>query len=97
MKDTPKSILTAGDDDASPAYLFFSRADATLHAVTRHPSGDNLPKLEAPEGWVFDGVIALGVREALPLSIAPEPVLRGLLADGYFLWADRSNPRGTSQ
>jgi hypothetical protein len=93
----PKAILTAGDDDASPAYLFNSRSDPLLHAITRHPSGANLPPLETPDEWVFDGLIALGIREALPVRIAPEPVLRGLLSDGYFVWRDRSNPRGTSQ
>ena len=97
MTEAPKSITTAGDDDAAPAYLFYSRADPALHAATRDPTGDNLTTHGAPEGWVFDGVVALGVREALPLSIAPEPVLRGLLADGYFIWRDRANPRGTSQ
>ena len=44
----PKAILTAGDDDASRAYLFNSRSDPLLHAITRHPSGANLPRLETP-------------------------------------------------
>ena len=97
MKNAPRSIISAGDDDTAPAYLFYSRSDASVHAVTRHPTGGNLPGDHAPEGWSFDGMIALGVREAMPLKIAPEPVLRGLLADGYFIWREGSNPKGTSQ
>jgi hypothetical protein len=94
---TPKAILSAGEDDALPAYLFFSKADPSVHAVSRHPTGENLRAHDAPQGWVCDGMFALGVREAMPVQIAPEPVLRGLANVGYFIWRDGSNPKGTSQ
>jgi len=28
----------------------------------------------------------LGVREPMPASIEPEPVIRGIAADGYYVW-----------
>ncbi len=90
-------ILTAGDDDATHAYLFASRSDPKTRAVTRDPQGANLPATHATSGWVFEAAFALGVREAMPVHIAPEPVLRGLQAAGYFIWRDGSNPKGTSQ
>jgi len=62
----PKAILTAGDDDASRAYLFNSRSDPLLHAITRHPSGANLPRLETPTNGC-DGLIALGVSDGVDM------------------------------
>ena len=97
MTDFAKPILTAGDDDTTRAYLFASRSDPATHAITRDPEGGNLPASDAPSGWVFERAFALGVREAPPAHIAPEPVLRGLQAVGYFVWYDGSNPKGTSQ
>lgn len=96
MSTSAPPVLSTGDDDASTAYLFYCRQDPTIHAVSRDPRGVNIPIREASE-WVLDRMIALGVREAMPLHIAPEPVLRGLEADGFFIWKDRSNPMGTSQ
>jgi hypothetical protein len=68
----PKGILSAGEDDASLVKRSNTPCDHS------HPSGANLPPLEVDE-CVFDRLIALRVREALPVRIAPEPVLRGLL------------------
>jgi hypothetical protein len=90
-------ILSAGTDDTSPAYLFRRREDPSLHAISRDPTGANLPTDGTTGGWVFDGMVALGVREALPLPVNPEPLLRGLMSDGFYVWQDRSNPSGTSQ
>jgi hypothetical protein len=97
MNRSTPPILSSGDDDASAAYLFYGRQDPTIHAVSRDATGANIPTEGAPQGWVLDQRIALGVREAMPVHIAPEPVLRGLHANGFFIWRDRSNPVGTSQ
>jgi hypothetical protein len=91
------AVLSSGDDDATRAYLFRASSDPAVYAVTRQPNGANLPTLDGQAEWVFDREFALGVREAMPIHVAPEPVLRGLLADGYFLWCKGSNPVGTSQ
>lgn len=97
MTDTHNPILSSGDNDATRAYLFHAPDDPQTHAVTRDSLGANLPPLKSDKDWVFDREFALGVREMMPINVAPEPVLRGLLADGYFVWCERSNPVGTSQ
>lgn len=97
MTEPENPILSSGDDDARRAYIFRARNDLGMHAVTCDPVGANLPLVDAAGGWVFDGAFALGVREAMPIHIAPEPVLRGLQREGFFVWCDGSNPRGTSQ
>jgi len=95
MKSEP--ILSSGETDATRAYLFHGERDRALHAVSRDPSGANLPTVDEAGGWVAEGHFALGVWEPMPVHIAPEPVLRGLKADGYFVWRDGGNPVGTSQ
>jgi hypothetical protein len=95
--NAPNAVLSSGDDDATRAYLFRASNDPAIYAVTRQPIGDNLPALDGQAEWVLDREFALGVREAMPIHLAPEPVLRALRADGYFLWSQGSNPVGTSQ
>jgi hypothetical protein len=89
--------LSSGDDDATQAYLFRASNDPAVYAVTQHPLGANLPTLDGPAKWAFEREFALGIREAMPIHVSPEPVLRGLLAQGYFVWCSGSNPVGTSQ
>lgn len=96
MSDTHNPILSSGGDDVTRAYLFRARSDPSTYAVTREPLGSNLPPAETG-GWVLDREFALGIREAMPIHVAPEAVLRGLLARGYFVWSEGSNPMGTSQ
>ena len=95
MTDTHNRVLSSGDNDATAAYLFRASDDPSTHAVTRDALGANLPP--ATGGWTFDREFALGVREAMPINVAPEPVLRGLVVHGFFVWSDPSNPKGTSQ
>jgi len=97
MSNQSVGVFTAGDDDATTAFLFVSRGDPSTYAGTRDPDGGNLPEAGAASGWVLKQEFALGVREAMPVHVAPEPVLRGLEADGYFIWREGSNPKGTSQ
>lgn len=97
MKDAARTVISAGEDDATTAYLFVSRGDPSIHAVTRDPQGANLPSDGGALTWQRKGSFALGVREAMPLHISPEPVLRSLEAQGFFIWREGSNPRGTSQ
>ncbi len=97
MRDASHMILSSGDEDATPAFLFVSRDDPETYAVSRDPEGGNLPSKGAESGWAHQGQFSLGVREAMPVHIAPEPVLRGLEANGFYVWRDGSNPEGTSQ
>ena len=97
MSDTHNAILSSGEYDTRRAYLFRARNDPGTHAVTLDAAGSNLPSDPEAGGWTFDREFALGVREVMPVNVAPEPVQRGLVADGYFVWTDHSNPNGTSQ
>ena len=41
----------------------------------------------------------LGVQHPVPAAIAPEPILRGIAAQGYYIWRGgyEGQPKGTSQ
>lgn len=95
MTKADEPIHAGSGGDATAAYLFRGPGHGT-YAVTLDPEGRNLPALNSG-GWAFDREIALGVWEALPVPIAPEPVIRGVRAHGFYVWQDNSNPKGTSQ
>lgn len=97
MTDTHNPNMACGGDDTTTAYLFKASGNCSVHAVTRDALGSNLPAQDSGGAWVFDREFALGVREVMSINVAPEPVLRGLAADGYFVWCEGSNPVGTSQ
>jgi hypothetical protein len=88
----------AADTDAEDAYLFECDCEP-LFAITRDATGSNLPPRSCPQGWRFNSAFALGVREVMPRTINPEPVLRGLRAVGYYIWREGyvRNPLGTTQ
>jgi hypothetical protein len=86
--------MTELSEDATKVYLFVNSFEM-LNAVTRRRNGDNLPVLGGE--WVFKRELVLGVQEPLAAGIDPEPVLRGLRANGFFVWHDAHNPFGTSQ
>lgn len=89
-------IGPALDDDASRAFLFES-VDGGHLGVSLDRSGANLPR-DNGEQWVMRTEFALGVHEAVPAAIDPEPILRGLKAEGFFVWrAHRTRPFGTAQ
>jgi hypothetical protein len=81
--------------EAVEAYLF-QCDDSGLYAVSLDASGRNLPRNACAEGWCFRAAFALGVRDAVPASIPPEPILRGIRDLGYYIWRE-GRPHGTSQ
>lgn len=82
------------DVDATPAFLFESE-DGRFFGVSLRPHGDDLPP---DRRWLRRSKFALGVHEAVPAAIDPEPLLRGVKANGYFVWtANRTQPFGTAQ
>jgi hypothetical protein len=84
--------------DAQAAYLF-QCGDEELFAVSADKDGANLPRNTCPQGWHLRKEFRLGVQEPVPAAISPEPILRGILAKGYYIWrAGSANaPKGTSQ
>jgi hypothetical protein len=86
------------DVDARPAFLF-QCGDSDLWAAALDGSGAVLPKQRCKEGWVMRRKFFLGVHEPVPAAIDPEPIIRGIGADGYYLWCqgNTSKPHATSQ
>jgi hypothetical protein len=81
--------------DSRKAYLFQSEGTDWL-AVALEPAGDLLPRDKGP--WTMKLPFWLGVHEALPFEADPEPILRGIVANGYFAWREgHTLPFGTSQ
>jgi hypothetical protein len=82
-------------DDATMAYLF-QCGESDLFAVSKDRTGANIPRARCAEGWLLRNKFRLGVREPVPASIQPEPILRGIAAEGYYIWR-RGSMHGTSQ
>jgi hypothetical protein len=82
-------------DDARQVFLFLNSEEG-LFAITRNKNGANLPLISGD--WKFEKEMTLGVQEPLEAGIDPEPVIRGLRADGYFIWPVKNiEPFGTGQ
>jgi hypothetical protein len=88
-------VPTYADADAVSAYLF-QCDDNSLYAISLDATGRNIPRDACGEGWRFRVAFALGVHEAIPASIPPEPVLRGIRAVGYYIWREGAS-YGTTQ
>jgi hypothetical protein len=99
MPDDPMPDVPMDDDpmhdDATTAFLF-QCGENDLFAVSRDRSGANIPTADCVGGWLLRDTFLLGVREPVPAAIGPEPILRGIAADGYFIWA-AGKMHGTSQ
>ncbi len=79
---------SAGDVDARPAHLFRS---GDHFAVSLDPTGSNIP-LDGYEKWEHVSEFELGVHEAVPAAMNPEPILRGIRAYGYYIWGGFIRP-----
>jgi len=90
--------LTSTHEGVCEAYLFVC-GNEPLFAVSMEHDGANLPQRLCLEGWRFKLAFTLGVQEALPFNMSPEPILRGLRSVGYYIWREGygRNPSGTSQ
>jgi len=75
------------DSDVTQAYLFHCD-DRGLFAISNDHSGKNIPRSACPEGWSFKREFSLGIRNAMPIAIDPEPILRGLRTLGYYIWRE---------
>ena len=81
------------DVDASYAHLF-KCDEEKLFAVSMDGTGRNLPE----QAWRYIEAFALGIHEAMPRAVDPEPIMRGLRTVGYYIWREgHRNPSGTSQ
>lgn len=80
------------DEGGRRAYLF---ACGDLAAVSLEEDGANLPMKRQ---WTFLRPFTLGVRDVGPWGKNPEPIIRGLLSDGFYVWREGGDSRSaTSQ
>jgi hypothetical protein len=82
-------------DDSTTAFLF-QCGDSEVFAVSHDRTGANIPTGECAEGWLLRKAFRLGVCNPVPAAIQPEPILRGIASDGYFIWRP-GKIHGTSQ
>ena len=84
--------------DARTAYLFQCE-DEELFAVSPDKAGANIPRSSCTQGWLLREEFQLDVNEPVPAAITAKPILRGIIAKGYYIWRGGSPdaPRGTSQ
>jgi hypothetical protein len=72
-------------DDATTAFLF-QCGNSDLFAVSHDQTGANIPTGECPERWQLRNTFRLGDPRASAGRDRPEPILRGIAANGYFIW-----------
>jgi len=91
--ENDRSSNTANEEDLGgrPAFLFRSGEWA---GVTLDSSGQNLPA-RGP-GWRLEQYFTLGIRDAAPMGIIPEQVVRAIHSDGYFVWRPLPEPRAST-
>jgi hypothetical protein len=94
---TPTTPSATSEAQPVRAYLFHCTAARETHALTQDLTAANLPAGACLTGWVYDGEVRVSVSEPLPFRLSPEPVLRGLRAQGYFIWHDNHGPSATTQ
>jgi hypothetical protein len=97
---TPSTELdtaAAGTPDDARTAVLFKNGDAGLFAMMWEDSPEQLPT-DRGGTWERLGTFPLGVQEIMPVDIAPEPVLRSLVSQGYIVWPmEHTLPFGTSQ
>jgi hypothetical protein len=71
--------------DAQTAYLF-QCGDEGLFAVSPDKAGSNIPRSSCTQGWLLRQEFQLGTQDPVPAAIGPEPILRSIIAKGYYIW-----------
>ena len=78
------------------AHLFLC-IDNGHYAFSRETNGENLPIDECAGGWRFIRSLDVEADKPLPISAAPEPIIRALSDVGYYIFGSDAAPHGTSQ
>lgn len=84
----------AGSADADQAFLFAENGTSRL-SITRAPM--ELPASIA--GWTLVQSFTLGVQHVMPIDKDPEPIIRAIFSEGFYVWdsAVLPEPAGTGQ
>jgi len=85
------------EDAARTAYLFRCQGE-DLYAVSHDKTGSNIPRSPCTQGWYFCEEFQLSRRAPVLAPILAEPILRGILDHGYYVWrgwsGDTERPAG---
>ena len=71
--------------EARTAYLF-QCGDEALFAVSPDRTGEVIPRTSCTQGWLLRQEFQLGAQEPVPAAISPEPILRSIIAKGWYMW-----------
>jgi len=80
----------------SAAHLFLCLENGH-YAVSNDPKGANLPEGSCLSGWRYVRSFTPAVDAPLPFAANPEPILRALRDDGYWVAGEAGETHGTSQ
>jgi hypothetical protein len=72
-------------DTLRTAYLFQCKDD-DLYAVSLDSTGANIPRSPCTDGWQFCEEFELGRYASVPAPVMAEPILKGILDYGYYVW-----------
>ena len=67
------------------------------YSVSNDRDGANLPKDECFSGWKYIRAFSLDVNAPLPFAANPEPIVRALLDQGYWIAGEAGETHGTTQ
>ena len=82
-------------DEKLRAYAFTSD-DGKFLGFSRDPAGADLPLSNGVSRWEHYATFDLGADRSVPADVPPEPILRGFLNPGYYIWR-KGFPHATSQ
>ena len=93
----PKASMPGNEEELGgrPAFLYHA---GDMAAVTLDSSGANLPAPPGAQPWVLSRDFTLGVRDVGLENMSPEPIIRGIYSEGYYMWRtnDPSHTSGTT-
>ena len=80
------------DDAEADEALLFEERGGRRRAITRAPL--ELP--QSDDGWQLVQTFTLGIQHVMPIDMDPEPVIRAIAADGYYVWETEALPQPNS-
>ena len=72
-------------DSRRTAYLFQCKGE-DLYAISLDKSGANIPRSPCTDGWQLREEFELGRSAPVPAPVMAEPILKGILDNGYYVW-----------
>ena len=87
---------SATSEDEITRVFMFESTDGKHLGFSNHSDGRTLPVGTNIGRWNFVSSFALAADRIVPANLPPEPILRGLLDVGFYVWR-KGEPHATSQ